>query len=79
MQLKPTVAEYVAKKQGLGPMDLTDPRENILSGMSYLKYLKEKLGGMKPAVEAYNVGPGAYRKGKRNPDYVRAVLTRGMR
>lgn len=79
MQVKPNVAEEVMRRRALGaPEDLADPRENILAGMSYLQSLSKQLGGIEPAVEAYNVGPGDYRKGKRNPNYVRAVLARGV-
>jgi soluble lytic murein transglycosylase-like protein len=78
MQVKPRTAEEIMHKQGMGQEDLADPRENILTGMSYLQSLSKQLGGVAPAVEAYNVGPGDYKKGKRNPSYVRKVLTRGI-
>ena len=79
MQVKPDVAEEVMRRRGFGATEnLADPRENILAGMGYLQSLSKTLGGIGPAVEAYNVGPEAYKKGKRNPNYARAVLSRGM-
>lgn len=78
-QLKPAVAEWVAGKAGMGGVeDLADPRENLLLGMSYLQMLRKRLGGLGPAVEAYNVGPEAWKAGRRRPSYVRAVLTRNI-
>ena len=80
MQVKPDVAEEVMRRRALGGIeDLADPRENILAVMGYLQSLSKQLGGIEPAVEAYNTGPGAYRKGKRSPSYVRSVLSREMR
>uniref|UniRef100_A0A6M3KXB7 Putative transglycosylase n=1 Tax=viral metagenome TaxID=1070528 RepID=A0A6M3KXB7_9ZZZZ len=81
MQLKPGDADWFAgKRKSLGPVqNLADPKENITRGMSYLKYLIKKTGSTEAGVESYNVGLTAYNEGKRNPDYVRKVLTRGMR
>lgn len=79
MQMKPGDAEYVAKQRKLGAIeDLADPRQNILLGMNYLQMLQKQFGGVEPGIEAYNVGPTAYAKGKRKPSYVRKVLTRGV-
>jgi len=80
MQLKPRTAEWVAGKQKLGAIeDLADPRQNVLLGMNYLQMLTKQFGGLKPAIEAYNVGPPDYAKGVRNPNYVRKVLTRELK
>jgi soluble lytic murein transglycosylase-like protein len=80
MQLKPPDAEWVAKERKLGAIeDLADPRQNVLLGMNYLQMLSKQFGGLEQGVEAYNVGPTAYAKGKRNPNYVRKVLTRELR
>ena len=76
MQVKPATAEWIAKKQGRSSSDLTNPKENLLAGMSYLNWLHRKLGGITPALHAYNVGPTAYLQGSRNPGYVKSILNR---
>jgi len=79
MQVKPSTAEWMAKKEGREPGgNLSDPRENILAGMSYLSYLKRKFGGITPALHAYSLGPTAYIRGERNPGYVKTILGKGL-
>ena len=77
MQVKPATAEWLAKKQGRSSGDLTNPTENLIAGMSYLNWLHRRLGGITPALHAYNVGPTAYLQGFRNPGYVKSILGKG--
>jgi soluble lytic murein transglycosylase-like protein len=78
MQVKPSTAEWLAKKEGRSSGNLSDPTENILAGMSYLSYLKRKFGGITPALHAYSLGPTAYIQGERNPGYVKSILGEGI-
>jgi soluble lytic murein transglycosylase-like protein len=78
MQVKPSTAEWMAKKEGRPTGNLSDPTENILAGMSYLSYLKRKFGGITPALHAYSLGPTAYIQGERNPGYVKSILGEGI-
>lgn len=79
MQVKPSTAKWIMNKVGRESMgSLSDPTKNILTGMSYLSWLTKRLGGIEPALHAYNVGPTAYRRGKRAPKYVRDVISMSM-
>lgn len=69
MQVKPSTARGL----GMGDADLTDPEQNILTGMTYLHSLLRQFGGLSPALQAYNIGPTAYRQGKRAPRYLKKV------
>lgn len=54
--------------------DRYDPKYNIRCGAYLLSdYIKKY--GVKNALHAYNMGETAYKKGKRNPNYVRDVLS----
>lgn len=74
-QLLPDTAKWIRKKVGLQEeVELTNPEDNILTGMLYFKYLKDKFGSPEAALHAYNLGPTKYLQGKRNRPYVREVL-----
>lgn len=54
--------------------DRYDPKYNIKCGAYLLQdYIKRY--GTRDALHAYNMGETAYKKGKRNPNYVRDVLS----
>lgn len=62
MQLMPSTAEAVAKKNGIrytGPKSLLDPFTNISVGVAYLYQLRERFKNVSPYyhVAAYNMGP----------------------
>jgi soluble lytic murein transglycosylase-like protein len=62
MQVKPSTAEWIAKKTGLPQGDLFDPAYNIRIGAAYLNYLIDRFGDYNHAVMAYNLGPNALAK-----------------
>ncbi len=75
MQLMPGTAS------DMGVIDAFDPRDNILGGTKYLRYLANKFGGTpRLIVAAYNAGHGRVERVKGVPaiaetrDYVRKVL-----
>jgi soluble lytic murein transglycosylase len=60
MQVKPSIGRAVAATLGLPPPtreDLVDPRTSILLGAAYLASLRDQMGDMGLALEAYNRGP----------------------
>lgn len=60
MQLRPTTAEFVCNRSGIGYESgkLTDGEYNIRLGCLYLKYLMEKFPARDTALAAYNAGEG---------------------
>jgi len=60
MQLMPGTYDQMRRQFGLG-RDRFDPKDNILAGTAYLRFLNSKYGiaGM---FAAYNAGPGAYER-----------------
>ncbi|WP_188706050.1 lytic transglycosylase domain-containing protein [Silvimonas iriomotensis] len=62
MQLMPTTAQWVGRKNGQKKIDLsslTDPDVNVSYGSYYLKYILDRLGGQTIlATAGYNAGPG---------------------
>jgi soluble lytic murein transglycosylase-like protein len=64
MQLTPSTAKM------LGVSDSFDPQQNIEAGVKYLKYLKDLYKDDRLALAAYNAGPGAVDKYKKQvPPY----------
>lgn len=62
MQVRPSTAEWIAKKKGLlygGSDTLYDVKTNVRIGTAYLSYLIEKFDHVGHAVMAYNLGPTA--------------------
>jgi len=55
------------------PAQLFDPGVNIKYGSAYLDWMFEMFGP-EVGVQAYNVGPGAARRGTRNPIYFQKVV-----
>ena len=72
MQIKPSTAEWIAKKYNLtwnGPKTLNNPVLNIRIGIAYMDYLRSKFN--KKAlkyISAYNVGPKKAHKIFRNSE-----------
>ena len=58
MQLLPTTAEYIAKKNNITEFNLLDPEDNILLGVMYLRYLYDRFRCERIALVAYNAGEG---------------------
>lgn len=61
--------------------DLSDPHQNLLAGVQYLKYLIELFdGNITMAVAAYNAGPSRVRRYRRVPPFseTRNYLTKVM-
>lgn len=75
MQVMPKTADWFAQKKGIFPegFDLHDPETNMVFGSLYLKYLQDSLGSLEAATQAYHVGPGAYRRGRRSRAYLRDI------
>jgi len=66
MQIKPDTAKWIAKKYHIawhGAKSLENPRTNIIIGMAYFSYLREKFDGRaQKYVTAYNMGPRNVRR-----------------
>lgn len=65
MQLLPSTAEWLAKKEGLpwyGKEMLFDPIMNVRFGLAYLKYLAPDSRGEKTLRAAYQIGPNALKQ-----------------
>lgn len=54
MQLMPGTAA------DMGVSNIKDPNQNIMGGAKYMRQLIDKYGDIDKAVQAYNVGPGAF-------------------
>lgn len=79
MQVMPSTARDLGLKSARA---LFDPKENLETGVKYLKFLLERFDGDLPtAIAAYNAGPGAVAKYDGIPpypetrNYVRKVLS----
>jgi hypothetical protein len=67
MQLMPGTA----KDMGVDP---SDPKQNIIGGIKYLKKQLDDFGAIDLALAAYNAGPGTVRKlGNRVPNYPETI------
>lgn len=74
LQVKPTTAEWILAKSGRDPRgDLLDPYHNAQVAALYFRYLEDRFGTM-GAIQAYNIGPGAYSRGGRAEGYLAKVL-----
>ncbi|MBP9477773.1 MAG: lytic transglycosylase domain-containing protein [Sebaldella sp.] len=59
MQLLPSTADWIAKREKIKKFDLSDPRDNIMLGSAYFRYLLNKTNGdVEKAWVAYNAGIG---------------------
>ncbi len=58
MQLMPETAAFIAEKVGLKAFDLTNPKDNLLLGCAYLRYLFDKFSTVNAVLAAYNAGEG---------------------
>lgn len=80
MQTKPAAFCQVGKDPlRLLTMDTTGRIwYSVQAGLGYLQWLKRQFPGASwfDILQAYNVGPGAFRQGKRNPNYARAIIAR---
>ena len=84
MQIKPTTAEWIAKKMGVpykGEKSLFNPIENIRLGIAFMSLLREQFEAHSPLyISAYNMGARRVREivaDDRMPrEYVQAVMKR---
>jgi soluble lytic murein transglycosylase len=58
MQILPSTAEFVARREHIADYDLTVPADNIKIGTLYLRYLYDKFGDTRTVLMAYNAGEG---------------------
>lgn len=59
MQLLPSTAEWIAKREKIKDYELDNPRDNIMLGTAYFNYLLGKTNGdVERAWIAYNAGIG---------------------
>lgn len=59
MQILPSTAEWIAKREKVKDYDLHNPRDNIMLGTAYFSYLLQKTdGNVEKAWIAYNAGIG---------------------
>jgi soluble lytic murein transglycosylase len=66
MQIKPSLAKFIAKNAGVsynGRGSLSEPENNIKLGVYHLSQLMEDFKDMATALHAYNAGPARV-KGK---------------
>jgi soluble lytic murein transglycosylase-like protein len=81
MQVDPAAVRHMWEKGRLPEaedMNLYNPEDNILAGMTYLDYLKRRYGGgWSKILQMYNVGPRKYQEGKRNPRYSESIVGKG--
>jgi soluble lytic murein transglycosylase-like protein len=81
MQVDPAAVQHMYDRGRLPEaedMNLYNPEDNILAGMTYLDYLKRRYGGSwHKILQMYNLGPGSYQKGKRRPTYANDILAKG--
>ena len=70
MQIMPDTASYVSELYFAGEnVDLTNEKQNILIGVTYLIYLNNKFEDKKTALAAYNAGEGRVYEWLENKDY----------
>lgn len=83
MQLKPSTAAWIAKKNGLpwnGPKTLEDPVANIQIGTAFLFLLRKNFPTQKQLyLSAYNMGGGHLRRAMRNQRVPMEYSSRVMR
>lgn len=72
MQVMPDTYSEMAAEHRLGP-DPFNPRDNIMAGAAYLRWLHRKYGNPK-MFAAYNAGPGRVEKGGKLPAETRAYV-----
>ncbi len=61
MQLLPTTAEELALERGIpwrGTRTLFEPEINVVLGVAYLRWLRDRYGSLDATLAAYNWGPG---------------------
>jgi len=74
LQVKPSTGEWILAREDRGPLgDLRDPYHNAYVAAVYFRYLEDMFGTM-GAIQAYNIGPGAYSRGGRATRYLEKVL-----
>ncbi|MBW6395837.1 transglycosylase SLT domain-containing protein [Thermus sp. SYSU G05001] len=80
LQVKPAAfCQVQMDPQRLLSMDMTGRIWYAVgAGLAYLEWLKSQFPGAswQDLLQAYNVGPTAFRHGKRNPEYACAVINR---
>lgn len=65
MQLLPSTADWIAKREKIKKYELSDPRDNIMLGSAYFRYLLDKTNGdVERAWIAYNAGIGRLKEDK---------------
>ena len=70
MQIMPETANYVSQLYFSGEkFDLTNEKQNVLIGVTYLIYLNNKFEDKKTALAAYNAGEGRVYEWLENLDY----------
>lgn len=73
MQVMPDTYSEMAAEHSLGP-DPFSPRDNIMAGAAYLRWLHKKYGNPK-MFAAYNAGPSRVEKGGKLPAETRAYVS----
>lgn len=73
MQVMPDTYGEMAAEHSLGP-DPFNPRDNIMAGAAYLRWLHKRYGNPK-MFAAYNAGPGRVEKGGKLPAETRAYVS----
>ncbi len=74
MQLKPSTFNWILSAHGIRAGSITNPEQNILAGMLFLKWLSDRLdGNLFNAVQAYNTGLEGFKRGRTARDYASNV------
>ena len=77
MQLMPSTAEFICRKQGLvfHGEKLFDGAYNVMIGCMYMTYLLDRFSNERTAICAYNAGEGTVSDWLQNPQYSSDGLT----
>lgn len=68
MQILPSTAEFIARKNGIEDYDLYDAQDNIRLGCLYLQYLEGRFADRTAVLAAYNAGEGTVRQWLKRED-----------
>jgi len=68
------IAQVIPRHWDTTASRMLDYRQAIHKSAEIISFYRERCGGLRCALHKYNVGEGNYRKGKRAPRYVAALM-----
>lgn len=69
MQILPSTAEFISRRNGIDSYDLFEPEDNIRLGCLYFDYLEVRFSDPDTVLAAYNAGEGTVREWLKNERY----------